>query len=114
MRKRQTAKLLAVALLSAGMSIGCADQKKKEAAAESAAKASPEAVAAIANAQDAIKMAKANDWIWRDTEKFLKEAQAAADNGDNATAIKLANKAKNQAEAAVIQYNHEKNNPRGL
>ena len=40
--------------------------------------------------------------------------EAAADAGDNTTAIKLANKAKYQAEAAVIQYNHEKNNPRGL
>ena len=52
--------------------------------------------------------------IWRDTETFLKEAQAAAEKGENGTAIKLANKAKFQAEAAVIQYNHEKNNPRGL
>ncbi|MEN8106654.1 MAG: hypothetical protein ABFS22_01460 [Pseudomonadota bacterium] len=114
MKKHLSAKLLAIALLSVGISAGCADQQKKEAAAEPASKASPEATAAITNAGDAIKMAKTNDWIWRDTEKFLQQAQAAADKGDNAAAIKLANKAKFQAEAAVIQYNHEKNNPRGL
>ena len=113
MKRRPSAKLLAIALLTVGLNAGCADSQEKEAAA-SASKASPEATAAIANAADAIKMAQANDWIWRDTEKFLKEAQAAAEKGENGTAIKLANKAKFQAEAAVIQHNHEKNNPRGL
>jgi hypothetical protein len=112
MKKRLSAKLLAIALLTVGLNAGCAESPKKDAA--SASKASPEATAAIANAQDAIKMAKANDWIWRDTEKFLSEAQAAADAGDNGTAIKLANKARSQAESAVVQFNHEKNNPRGL
>ena len=113
MKKRLSAKLLAIALLAVGLNAGCAESPKKEAAA-SASKASPEATAAIANAAGAIKTAKANEWIWRDTEKFLKEAQAAADKGDNGAAIKLANKAKFQAEAAVVQFNHEKNNPRGL
>ena len=113
MKKRLSAKLLAIALLTIGLNAGCAESQKKESSAP-ASMASPEATSAIANAGDAIKMAKANSWIWRDTEKFLKEAQAAAEKGDNATAIKLANKAKFEAEAAVIQYNHEKNNPRGL
>jgi len=112
MKKRLSAKLLAIALLTVGLNAGCAESPKKDEA--SASKASPEAVAAIANAQDAIKMAKANNWIWRDTETFLKEAQAAADAGENGTAIKLANKARSQAESAVAQFNHEKNNPRGL
>jgi hypothetical protein len=112
MKKRLSAKLLAIALLTVGLNAGCAESPKKDAA--SASKASPEATAAIANAQDAIKMAKGNNWIWRDTEKFLSEAQAAADKGDNGTAIKLANKARSQAESAVVQFNHEKNNPRGL
>ncbi len=112
MKKRLSAKLLAIALLTVGLNAGCAESPKKDEA--SASKASPEATAAIANAQDAIKMAKANNWIWRDTETFLKEAQAAADAGDNGTAIKLANKARSQAESAVAQFNHENNNPRGL
>ncbi|MBT8122306.1 MAG: hypothetical protein KJO10_07220 [Gammaproteobacteria bacterium] len=76
--------------------------------------ASPEAVTAIASANTAIKQAKANNWIWRDTESFVKKAQEAADKGDNAAAIKLASKAKEQAEDAVKQYEYEKANPRGL
>ena len=113
MKKRTSAKLLAAILLTVGLNAGCADNPKKD-DAYAASNASPEATAAITNAADAIKMAKANDWIWRDTEKFLKEAQAAADAGDNGTAIKLANKARSEAESAVVQFNHEKNNPRGL
>ena len=89
---------------------GCAGSKQ----VEPAAKASPEAIAAIASANTAIKAAKANNWIWRDTEQFAKEAQAAADKGDNAVAIKLANKAKQEAENAVAQYNYENSHPRGL
>ena len=110
MKTRFTARLLATALLSMWLASGCADQTTKPAASS----ASPEAMAAIAAAGDAITAAKKNDWIWRDTEKFAKQAQDAADKGDNATAIKLANKARFQAESAVSQYNYEKANPRGL
>ena len=76
--------------------------------------ASQQALDAIADANAAIKVAKSNDWIWRDTEKFAEEAQAAADKGDNAVAIKLANKAKQQAEDATEQFNYENAHPRGL
>ena len=110
MKIRLPVKLLTVALLTSALSIGCAAQQSKE----SASMASPEATAAIAAASAAIKKAKANDWIWRDTEKFLKQAQEAADKGDTATAVKLANKAKFQAEAAVIQYNHETSASRAI
>jgi len=112
MKKRLPVKLLTITVLSAALTVGCASSGNG--GSGGAAKASPEATAAIMNAGDAIKTAKANNWIWRDTEKFLKQAQEAADKGDNGAAIKLADKAKFQAEAAVIQYNHEKNNPRGL
>ncbi len=113
MKKRLLAKLLTITVLSALLSIGCASTSGNGGSG-GASKASPEATTAIKNANDAIKAAKGNDWVWRDTEKFLKQAQAAADKGDNGAAIKLADKARFQAEAAVIQYNHEKNNPRGL
>ena len=109
MKPRFIVKLVSTLILSLWLVNGCAEKATKSASA-----ASPEATAAIAAANDAIKKAKANNWMWRDTEKFAKEAQAAADKGDNATAIKLANKAKSQAESAVAQFNHEKNNPRGL
>ena len=111
MKKARSVKLLAVMLLSCAVSAGCADQQMKE---SGASKATPEARQAIKNAADAISMANQNNWIWIDTENLLKEAQAAAASGDNAKAIDLANKAKFQATAAIIQYNHEKDHPRGL
>jgi N-acetylglucosamine kinase-like BadF-type ATPase len=111
MKTRAHVKLLISAILSMWLISGCADQATKS---DSGSMASPEATAAIASASSAIKAAKANKWIWRDTEKFAKQAQEAANKGDNATAIKLANKAKFQAESAVTQYKFEKANPRGL
>lgn len=114
MKKSTSVKFFTSVVFSFLLISGCASQAKTDAPAEPTSMASPEATAAIGAASGAIKKAKANDWIWRDTEKFLKQAQAAADKGDNAAAIKLANKAKSQAELAVTQYAHEKANPRGL
>ncbi|MDB4307923.1 hypothetical protein N9985_01400 [Gammaproteobacteria bacterium] len=102
-------KLLSTALLSLWLVSGCASNSSN-----GGSKANAEATTAIANANDAIKSAKSNDWIWRDTEEFAKEAQEAAAAGDNAKAVKLANKARFQAEAAVEQYNLETTQQRGL
>ncbi|HYQ71142.1 MAG TPA: hypothetical protein VET88_04335 [Gammaproteobacteria bacterium] len=110
MKIRLPVKLLTTALLSLWLVNGCADQAVKG----SSSKASPEAMAAITNASDAIEAAKANNWIWVNTEQFLDQAQAAADKGDYDTAIILAGKAQFEAEAAVIQYNLEKTTHRGL
>ena len=112
MKTRFHVKLLSTALLTLWLTSGCAEQSAKSETA--ASKASPEATAAIANANDAIAIAKSNDWIWRDTEKFLGQAKAAADAGDNAKAIQLADKAKFEAETAVDQYNFETTHQRGL
>jgi len=112
MKTRFHVKLLSTALLSLWLTSGCADQSTKSASA--ASEASPEATAAITNANDAIAIAKSNDWIWRDTEMFLDQAKAAADAGDNAKAIMLADKAKFEADTAVIQYNFETSHQRGL
>ena len=110
MKRCSAVKLFTTALFSLWLITGCANQAAKPADSM----ASSEAMAAIAGASAAIDMANANDWIWRDTESFLEEARAAAERGDNATAIKLANKARLQAENAVTQYNYEKTHPRGL
>ena len=110
MKIRLPVKLLSTALLSLWLVNGCADQSVKA----SGSKASPEATAAIANASDAIKAAKANDWIWVNTEDFLKQAQEAADKGDNDAAVALASKAQFEAEVAIAQYNLETKNPRRL
>ena len=104
-------KLTATALLSMWLaSTGCAQQAAKE----PASLASPEALAAIASANSAIKTAKSNNWIWRDTEQFAAEAQAAADKGENDVAIKLANKARLEAENATSQFKYENSHPRGM
>jgi len=65
---------------------------------------------AIAGAKAAIAKAKSLNWIWRDTEKILKKAESEAASGEphKTLAIKLANKARKQAELAVNQYYLEK------
>ena len=102
-------KLLSTALLSLWLVNGCASNSSN-----GGSKANADATTAITNANDAIKIAKGNNWIWRDTEKFVTQASEAAAAGDDAKAIKLANKARFQAEAAVEQYNFETTHPRGL
>ena len=113
MKTRSHVKILLSVVLSLWLVNGSADQVLKT-ETDSMSEANPAAIAAIASAASAVKVAKANNWIWRDTEKFLKQAQAAADNGDTKAAVKLANKAKFQADAAVTQYKYETANPRGL
>ena len=105
-------KRMAVVIFCAALSVGCSSSGGSKAVAKAAtavkaSAASPEATQAIAAAKVAIGKAKANDWIWCDTEKFLNKAEAAADKGDNTTAIKMANKAKFQAEDAVKQYKQQ-------
>jgi len=112
MKTRFPSRLLSTAILSLLLASGCAQMSAQS--SEPASKASPEAVAAIDSANAAIKNAKANNWIWANTEQFAEEAQKAADKGENAVAIKLANMAKAEAESAVAQYNYEKANPRGM
>ncbi len=112
MKTRFPSRLLLTATLSILLSTGCA--QTPEQSSNPASKASPEAVAAVAGASAAIKKAKANNWLWRDTEKFAEEAQIAADKGDNAVAIILANMAKAEAENALVQYNYETAHPRGM
>ena len=97
-------KQLAIVVLALGMAAGCATAPKEPAAPS----ASAEATQAIDGAKAAIAQAKSVDWLWRDTEQFLAEAEAAAAEGDNATAIKLADKARSEAELALNQYYLEK------
>jgi len=66
--------------------------------------ASPAAAAAIDDAESAIKKASSVDGLWRDTaSKIITSAKDAAAKGDDATAIKMANKAKFQAEMGYKQ-----------
>jgi len=58
---------------------------------------------AIADAKSANAQAKKMGAEWRDTAKLIKKAEKALADGDDAAAIKLANKAQRQAENAMKQ-----------
>jgi nucleoid-associated protein YgaU len=62
-----------------------------------------DAAAAIAAAKAANAKAAAENYEWRDTGDLIKQAENAMKEGKNAEAVKLANKARRQAENAVNQ-----------
>ncbi len=70
-------------------------------AGEDAGKALKAAVAAQ-------KKADGLEGGWRSTDKLIKKAKKALAKGDKATAMKLANKAKVEAELAYKQAEHER------
>lgn len=99
MTMRTSARLFGVALLSLGLVTGCASTDE--------ASDSISAEQAIADAKAANAEAKAANYEWRDTGKFIKQAEKKLADGDEEGAIKLANKAKNQATIAVAQADAE-------
>ncbi len=62
-----------------------------------------DAQSAIAAAEQERQKAAKAGFEWRDTGKLIKKAKAALKKGDYATAVKLANKAKNQSVHALDQ-----------
>jgi len=66
-----------------------------------------DAAAAIAAAKAANAKAAAENYEWRDTGELIKQAETAMNEGKNAEAVKLANKARRQAENAVNQKYRE-------
>ena len=94
MNKLRTVGLVAVL---AGVIVGCAGTTEQEPAAAGSA------ADAIAAAKAANAKAKEENYEWRDTAKMIEKAEKALKDGDEATAIKLANKAQRQAENAVKQ-----------
>ncbi len=98
MRRILAGKRLLPVLLIMGMSTGCANSPK-EPAPPTAAQVSQ----AISDARAEIDKAAALEWVWRDTETYLMAAEGTAKD-DPAGALKLANKARDQAELAVNQY----------
>jgi len=104
-------KPVAIAVLALGVTIGCTQQQQKPAPA---AEQPSSAAAAIKAAKEAYKKALAVGYAWRDTGKIIKKAEAALTKGDEEKALKLANKARFQGEAAVRQYNYEQGIDRSL
>ena len=96
-------KLRTIGLITilAGVIVGCAGTTESDTAGSAAD--------AIAAAKAANAKAKKETYEWRDTGKLIKKAEKALKDGDDATAIKLANKAQRQAENAVKQKYAELN-----
>jgi len=92
-------KLAALLVLAVSLTVGCASTTE-EVGQDTAA-------AAIAAAKTADDQAKAAEYEWRDTGKLIKKAEKAMDEGRYAEAVKLANKARRQAENAIKQKNVE-------
>ena len=99
MKIAQRLRLLALILATSSFVIGCAGTTEDDAPATQQG----EAAAAISAAESAYKVAVNELYVWRDTAKLIKKAKKALKAGKDSEAIKLANKAKKQAEDAVSQ-----------
>ncbi len=100
MKTTHPLKLLGSLMLAALLAAGCAGPEEE-------APAGPSAEQAIAAAKEAYARAKKEGYAWRDTGKIIKKAEKALADGDEAKAIKLANKARKQSELAIEQKYRE-------
>jgi len=98
--------LIASAIFSVSFIAGCAVPGQSK-APNGEQKAAYEQ--AVKDAKAAIKQAASVGHEWRDSGKILKNAAKAADAGDYAKAIKLANEAKREGELGHKQAMAEKN-----
>lgn len=113
MKRLSIIKLIVTSGMVLGLTVGCADTSKKDAEAAAAAEAA-KVNQSISDAKQASKKAKSVGNEWRDTGKLIKKAEAAAKKGDNENAMKLASKAKTEAELAYKQYILEESIDRAL
>ncbi len=98
----QSLKLATLLVLAISLTVGCASTTEEAGQTNAAV-----ATAAIAAAKKADNQAKAAEYEWRDTGKLIKQAEKAMAKGKYDDAIKLANKARRQAENALKQKNRE-------
>ena len=101
-------KYLSLMVLAAGLAVGCATAPAPKEEPDAAPGPSPAVTKALNDARAAIAQVKELNFIWRDTEKFFADAEKAAKEGDDAQAISLANRARQEAVDATNQYYHEK------
>jgi hypothetical protein len=97
---------LVIVLASLGLA-ACASTTDREGAGPQPAAA--EVQKAIEEASVAVKKADEVGFAWRDSEKMIKDAKAAQEKGDGATALKLAKKAKTEGDLGYQQYLDQKN-----
>ncbi len=102
MKMKQLARPFFIIAVVLGLAVGCASTPDDAADAGQTTAASAIAAAKSENAK-----AKKMGAEWRDTGKLLKKAEAAMQAGDEAKAIKLADKAKRQAQNAQKQARAE-------
>jgi hypothetical protein len=101
--------------LAAGLALtlgACAEMPSQTPAAKPAAPAAANSVeldTVIANAEKEIAAAKKANNLWRDTEKFLKEAKELKAAGNTDEALKKAKKALKEAQLAQKQAEVEAN-----
>ncbi|VAW91356.1 hypothetical protein MNBD_GAMMA21-359 [hydrothermal vent metagenome] len=103
MRIMNTLKLTSLLALIFAVAIGCSSTSTDGSSLEQQAKD------AIAAAKKANKEAKSVGYEWRDTGKMIKKAEKALGAEEYEKAIKLANKARRQAENAIAQQRSENN-----
>lgn len=104
----QSLKLATLLVLTIGLTVGCASTTTEEGGQNNAVAANAaSATAAIDAAKKADNQAKAAEYEWRDTGKLIKQAEKAMAKGKYDEAVKLANKARRQAENALKQKNKE-------
>jgi len=101
MKIMKTLKFTGLIALVFSVAIGCSSTSEEGTSSEQAAKD------AIAAAKEANKKAKAVGYEWRDTGKLIEQAEKALSDSKYDDAIKLANKARKQAENAVAQEARE-------
>jgi hypothetical protein len=99
MKMNNFARLLFIMMLALGLAAGCASTPDESAVVTDQRSAAQ----AIADAKSSNAKAKAMGMEWRDTGKMIKSAEKAQAAGDDTKAIKIADKAKRQAENAMKQ-----------
>jgi hypothetical protein len=100
--------VLIVLFISACTATGESKPKTSALTVAAGAKTAPPATKesyemAMAAAKDAQMQAASVGGEWRDVQKFLNQAELAAENGDYAKAVKLADKAKFQCKMGYKQ-----------
>lgn len=95
--------LAAVAFISLA---GCQSMPEATKQAESKPTITPEASAALAQAETDVKAAKSKGALWTNADDSLKKAQAAAGKGDSEGAIKSAKNASTMAALGIAQLSY--------
>ena len=109
MKLQKYAKYLGVVTLAMGLATACTSTSTTSTTTTSGdvgTMASQNELAVqktISQAKAALKAAENGGYAWRDTGKFIKEAEKALADGDIATATSLATKALQQSELAKKQ-----------